>query len=107
MEKRRTWLTPSQIAERLGVSATTVRTWIHAGVKLAGSEARVKLKAIDSGRYLVRKKWLAEFLAALEAADDGRPVPPRPEPPGKQQARMQAEKEALAARLRKIKRNQK
>ena len=104
-KKKRVWLTPAQIAERLGVSASTVRGWIVSGVKIAGvdGEDRIRLRAIDSGRYLVRKKWLSEFLAAIEAADQGRPMPNRSEPADEQQERFRREKEQLADRLRKIK----
>lgn len=102
MEKKRIWLTPGQIAKRLGTTPHTVRSWIHVGVAVVGTDIRVKLKAISTGRYKVRKRWLAKFLADIEAVDNGRPVPPRPEPVSKQQARMQREKEELAAKLRKV-----
>ena len=98
------WLTTAEIAQSFAVDVSTVRNWITRGVQ-AGGEV-VRLQGLHVGRWLVRRKWLKEFLATLEAARVKEQEPPaaaRPvESESKQQARFAEEKRRLQERLGRL-----
>lgn len=91
------WLGTAEIAQRYGFDSETVRLWIVRGV--SGPEGPVRLRAIQIGRrWMIRRRWLKEFLAACERPRD-QPEPLKVETETKKQQRFRSEQEAVRRRL--------
>ena len=101
--KRTVWLGTGKIAQRFGLTSETVRQWIVRGTNTPGGV--VRLRAIQAGnRFFVRRRWLREYLAALDAARGIQPAAPPVEPADKQQERASEAKRRLQERLGRRKR---
>jgi hypothetical protein len=94
------WLTTGRIASVMGVTAEAVRGWIVTGVFVPGRTERVRLRAIDAGRYLVKKSWLEEFLKAIEVEAPEADPAQRQERQPDQQQRFTDEQDRVSNRLK-------
>ena len=75
--KQSPWLSTSEVAGRMNVTDETVRCWVNRGVRPGNCANPVKLRCVRIGkRYCIRRRWLKEFLEALDiAAGTVMPVP--------------------------------
>ncbi len=65
--KSTTWISVSEVAEQCGVAPNTVRNWITVGLRPGRIDKPIKLQAASiGGRFVVKRRWLKEFLAATQ-----------------------------------------
>jgi len=57
---------PTRRPGRKHANVATLISWARHGVRLAGTEQRVKLRTITTGYYLTCQEWIDEFKRALE-----------------------------------------
>jgi hypothetical protein len=96
--KSTVWLSLGEIANHFSVTSRTVLNWVLVGTKdVAGSLHRLQAVRIGS-RYCVKRRWLREYLAAMQVHQSEQPAV---EAEGKKQKRFQAEQEAVKRRLGK------
>lgn len=96
--KKSIWLTTAEIAGRFGLNVQTVRSWISHGVTTP--RGVVRLRAVRIGyHWRVKRRWLREYLAAIEESQNPLPPPPPVEPVDRKQKRFAEEKRRLQERL--------
>lgn len=96
--KSTVWLSLGEIANRFSVTSRTVLNWVLVGTKdVVGTLHRLQAVRIGS-RYCVKRRWLREYLAAMQVHQSEQPAV---EAEGKKQKRFQAEQEAVKRRLGK------
>lgn len=99
------WLGVPEIALRYGLTGEAVRNWIRVGVRPARCATAIRLRADRiGGRYMVKRRWLREFLEAIRQAEERPTAAPPVEPADRQQERASAAKQRLQERLGRRKR---
>jgi len=77
----------ADVAAVYGVTTETVRLWVTRGVRCGGAVRKLEARWV-AGRWLTRRRWVREFIAAVSDSRSRRNVPSAV-----------AEREAAAKRL--------
>lgn len=92
------WLGTAEIALRYGMDPETIRNWIVRGVQTR--QGLLRLRGLQVGRrWLVRRRWLREFMQSIDASQSVAPPVPPVEPVDRKQKRFAEEKRRLQERL--------